>query len=188
MTQLFGGVFSYVSFLILFWAGTVHLVNIRHLVGALKEQGLWPTLLVPFVAISLTAAEVGIGGVGVVSILYEYEESRSVALTAAAGLYVCFLVYAAVLWLWRPSAPCGCSATSSETSATGWIVARAGLLMLSSLGALLLLRDQALVVWPDWHRGVTMSAAALSLCVIVWNIPMTIGTPLSLRRETEVGF
>lgn len=184
--QQFGGVCAYVSFFVLLWAGLTHLNHMGHLVGALRQQRAWPPVLTPVIGACLVTAELGIGSTGFVAILLEARGVKIAAAGAAAILYASYGIYAAFLWLRRPTAPCACSATSSESPASAWVVGRAGLLGAASLIAILLDR-YSLGVWADWQRGPVLWAAAVFLSLFVWTLPNVMQTPASFRKDGPYG-
>lgn len=187
MDPLLGSVCASISCVVLLWAGGGHLLNLRSFLAALHRQQLWPRLAVPFVAGILVMVELGIGGAGTVAIVFQNKELKTMALSASVILYSCFFVYAAFLLALRPTAPCGCSGSSRESTVSGWILGRSGVLALSSIVALVL-RHEWISVWPSEGHGIIVVSAVVSLAIIVWSFPMAMGVSGIVRKDASDGF
>lgn len=166
--SLSASVSTYVVFIILVVAGRSHLLHRGALVSSLTQQKLWPQRIVAPIATTLIVVELGIGGLGLVSIVTGAADTRVAMTTAAAGLFAGFLTFSVFLRLRRPVAPCGC--TFDLAPADSWVIARAAAL---TLGALVALSSdiQQIPLWPGWEHAAMLWGAILSFSILVWTLP-----------------
>ena len=156
-----------VAFGTLVVAGTGHLRHGASLRAQLEEQRLVPGPARRVVAAALGPAEVVIGSAGLVATAWpeRWADLGQAAAMAAVVLYLAFVVVAAVLWRWRPGAPCGCSTERHPVSA--WVVMR----------ALVFAAAAGVAATDDLAGSVAASHVALALViaaafgVLLWNIP-----------------
>ncbi|HEX2295837.1 MAG TPA: MauE/DoxX family redox-associated membrane protein [Actinomycetota bacterium] len=152
-------------------AGLTHLTRPRRLMAALSAQRVVPQALVPACAVVLILFELSLGGT-VVSVLLTGDTSAAyrLAVGATAGLYGLFAAYSLIVLRFRPGAPCGCG--SDLTPITGWVVARAGLYAVLSLGALRL--DGGPLSIPNVSEASLLIMASASLAILLWIFPSAV--------------
>jgi hypothetical protein len=140
--------------------------------AVLGRQGIWPERTVGFVACAVIGFELGIGALGAIALAAK--ASVATPLLLSGLLYLAYGFYAANLMRTRPQAPCGCS--SGDEPVNGWVVIRAVILAVGSLGAALL--PDRLMDTPatDARFAITVLVAA-AFAVILWNLPAAVHDP-----------
>lgn len=168
MAGLLAAVFLYVGVLVLLVSGVSHMVRIDSFRAAIASHRIWPQGTEVLVAQAVTAAEIGIGGTGIVMAVSGHTENLGAVLLAASGLYATFAAYGMLLLTRRPGASCGCAAV--EQHITPSVPVRAALLGVSaaigseSMGYIASLGSAPIMETAiAWLAALTFMGLALSL-------------------------
>jgi hypothetical protein len=177
---------AWASVATLFWAGLTHLSHSRQFVSVLVRQKVWPKDIARVIAALIIAAELTIGGLGIVSLVpaFELVPIQTVALSATGSLYGAYACYSLFLWRRRPEAPCGCSPRDYATN--GWVVSRAGLLCVAAFVGVA--SSDSLGEIASFSPDAFVSLAfGLSLATVWWLMPeLMVATNRLGIREQEV--
>ena len=143
---------------VLFLAAAVHkLRDLARFRATLAEYHLLPPRLVPFGAIALVAAELGLAVTLVAPPL------RTASLVAAAGLLLIYGGAMAVnLARGRRHIDCGCAGPAARRPISGGLVARNAVLVAAALGGLLPVSPRPLF----WVDAVTVLGATATLATL----------------------
>jgi hypothetical protein len=176
MQQFYSTVGAFVAFSLLLVVGLEHARHPRQTREVIAAQRLWPTWAAHLVQTGLTASELLVGGIGVLSVAVTVPEAlKRLLLLAAAALYAAFAGYGALLLRWRPTAPCGCGTQGQPVSA--WTIGRAA--ALAAVCGVLAVATPSLIAVPTENlaRLSIVLLAGAALTVLLLRLPYTMVQP-----------
>lgn len=176
MAALLGSVAADTVLATLLLAGIAHAARPGTLPAALAAHRLLPAPAA--VATGVTAAEVGLGGAGLLGLaLGDRAGGRGLLAAALAGAALLLVLFAGYGWSVLAAGaggPCGCA--HAELPMSGWVVGRAAALA-GLAGLALPLAGSVLPLGRPGSQLATVLLAAAAFGVLLWQLPAAMYDP-----------
>lgn len=165
-----------VSFAILLMSGLSHIRHRERLISVLGRQKIIPVGIISPLAWLLIVAEATIGGAGLVILVFVSRQPWRVVLgVTAAGIYLVFAFYLALLLRRRVGGPCGCA--SGVEPASPWAVLRAVILAGFALAMVADPTERLISARLLTTESLFTLLASAAFAVLVWYFPSALRLP-----------